>query len=347
MQSTALKSTLDFVKKINQGDIQGLTAYLAPHHVFIDTQGDVENDFQKIIEGWRNYLESYPTYQIYVRRVFLTDNRVVLIGHTTGSHLNLPDPEEFHAEGVIWVSQVEDGKLTLWQLFNDTFENHQRLNLEENQEVFAPPWFAATIAKHLDLLPPESRTPDVRNVRKYYSRLYRHAPPQIMLAIAEHLLYDQGYRFVPYELIYYHPGTIEILDPDGVRSLGKGISNWSATDIYARFILGPAWKTGVISDEHIEEWINAPDVWKRRAALVSTIYLYGDVERMLKYSEMLKDDKEDMIIKALSWVLREASAFDPEAVRHFLVTHEHILASRIKREVRNKLDTGLKYPQKN
>lgn len=347
MQTEAMKITLNFVEKINQGDFQGLIKYLAPDHTFIDTQGDVENDHQKIIDGWQNYLERYPNYQIYIRRTLLTKNRVVLIGHTTGSHLNLPDAKEFHEEGVIWVSQVDDAKLSLWQLLHDTVENYQLLNLDESDEFFPPAWLAATIAKHLDLLPPESRTRDVRNVRKYYSRLYRNAPPETLLAIAEHLLFDQGYRFVPYELIYYHPGTIKLLNPDRVVALGKGIATWSSTDIYAHFIVGPAWKKGVISDETIDEWIHTDNIWWRRAALVSTIYLYGDVERMLKYGAMLVDDKEDMIIKALSWVLREASAYDPEAVRYFLLTHEDRLASRVKREVQNKLDTGLKYPQKN
>lgn len=347
MHIEAMKITLNFVDKINQGDIQGLVSHLAPNHTFIDTQGDVEYDLQRVIEGWQNYLESFPDYQIYIRRAFLTGDSVAIIGHTTGSHLNLPDAEEFHNEGVIWVSQVEDAKLTLWQILHDTVKNYQRLNLDESDEIFAPAWFAATIAKHLDLLPPESRTRDVRNVRKYYSRLYRHAPPEKMLAIAEALLFDQGYRFVPYELIYYHPGTIKLLNPDRVCALGKGIATWSSTDSFAHFIVGPAWKQGVISDDTIKDWIRSDDIWWRRAALVSTIYLYGDVDRMLKYGAMLVDDKEDMIIKALSWVLREASAYDPEAVRYFLLTHEDRLASRVKREVQNKLDTGLKYPQKN
>jgi 3-methyladenine DNA glycosylase AlkD len=60
---------------------------------------------------------------------------------------------------------------------------------------------------------------------------------------------------------------------------------------------------------------------------------------------MLVDDHEDMVVKALSWALRELVAHDPEAVRAFLGAHEEVLAARVRREVTNKLTTGLKNPR--
>ena len=61
---------------------------------------------------------------------------------------------------------------------------------------------------------------------------------------------------------------------------------------------------------------------------------------------MLVDDHEDMVVKAMSWALRELVVHDPDAVRAFLQEHENILAARVKREVRNKLTTGLKNPRR-
>jgi 3-methyladenine DNA glycosylase AlkD len=49
-----------------------------------------------------------------------------------------------------------------------------------------------------------------------------------------------------------------------------------------------------------------------------------------------------MVIKALSWALRELAERDPESVRQFLSQHENELAARVTREVNNKLVTGLK-----
>jgi hypothetical protein len=53
-----------------------------------------------------------------------------------------------------------------------------------------------------------------------------------------------------------------------------------------------------------------------------------------------------MVIKALSWALRELVPWDPDATRRFLADYEDTLAARVKREVRNKLNTGLKNPKR-
>jgi hypothetical protein len=53
-----------------------------------------------------------------------------------------------------------------------------------------------------------------------------------------------------------------------------------------------------------------------------------------------------MVVKAMSWALRGLVVHDPEAVRQFIGEHEDVLAARVKREVRNKLATGLKNPRR-
>ena len=70
----------------------------------------------------------------------------------------------------------------------------------------------------------------------------------------------------------------------------------------------------------------------------------GDTESTLAICEILVKDHDDMVVKALSWALRELVVHDPEAVDGFLNTHDADLAARVKREVRNKLETGLKNP---
>ena len=50
-----------------------------------------------------------------------------------------------------------------------------------------------------------------------------------------------------------------------------------------------------------------------------------------------------MVVKALSWALRALTVHDPEAVRAFLADHD--VAARVRREVTNKLETGLKQPR--
>ena len=86
-------------------------------------------------------------------------------------------------------------------------------------------------------------------------------------------------------------------------------------------------------------------------SLVSTVALnvrshggQGDAPRMLVVCRLLAADRDDMVVKAMSWALRGAVPHDPEAIQIFLNDHDEVLAARVKREVRNRLTTGLKDP---
>ena len=107
------------------------------------------------------------------------------------------------------------------------------------------------------------------------------------------------------------------------------------------------------NDELFYKWAHSPDLWWRRASLVSTVAFNmraqggkGDVRRTLDICKLLAADHEDMVVKALSWALRELVYFDREAVEGFMREHEKVLASRVKREVGSKLRTGLKNPRR-
>jgi 3-methyladenine DNA glycosylase AlkD len=133
--------------------------------------------------------------------------------------------------------------------------------------------------------------------------------------------------------------------------LGRGINSWGDVDTFACYVAGPAWREGQIPDDVIRRWARSEDRWWRRAALVSTVPLNnkarggtGNTERTLEVCQMLIDDRDDMVVKALSWALRELVKLDPDSVESFLSEHEEKLAKRVLREVRNKLSTGLKNP---
>ncbi len=64
--------------------------------------------------------------------------------------------------------------------------------------------------------------------------------------------------------------------------------------------------------------------------------------RTLAVCALLVDDREAMVVKALSWALRSAVGHDPAAVEAFVAAHDDRLAARVRREVRNKLTTGRK-----
>jgi 3-methyladenine DNA glycosylase AlkD len=194
-------------------------------------------------------------------------------------------------------------------------------------------------------------TPSVRAVRRKYSRALQAASPEFVLGLARELLETYDHRWVAYELIHSHPEAFQRIGTAELDDLGQGMDSWVSVDTFARILAGPAWLQGQVPDALIHEWAHSEDRWWRRAALVSTVALNvrsqggtGDIPRTLEVCRMLVDDHDDMVIKALSWALRQLVPHNPDAVRAFLGDYEGRVAARVKREVRNKLRTGLKNP---
>jgi 3-methyladenine DNA glycosylase AlkD len=154
-----------------------------------------------------------------------------------------------------------------------------------------------------------------------------------------------------YELLYHHPGGLDQLGVEEVERLGEGMADWGSVDAFGCTVSGPVWRRGRLPDAAVQRWAASPDRWWRRAALVSTVPLNlrsrggtGDTGRTLDICRRLAADDDDMVVKALSWALRELVVWDPQAVQRFLDTHHDVLTARVRREVRNKLETGRKHP---
>jgi len=157
-------------------------------------------------------------------------------------------------------------------------------------------------------------------------------------------------RFFSYEIVSRHRLAFEQLTADDLLKLGEGISSWGSVDCFAMYLSGPMWARGSISDKAVKAWARSQDRWWRRAALVSTVALSRggnaqDFIRVARICTLLVEDRDDMVVKALSWALREAAKKHPEQVRRYLAEHQGALAARVKREVNNKLATGLKTPR--
>ena len=159
-------------------------------------------------------------------------------------------------------------------------------------------------------------------------------------------------RFLAYELVQHHAAAAASLDPKNIELLGHGIDSWGAVDMFACYLSGPAWREQQLPDSLIASWARSKDRWWRRAAVVSTVPLNnkarggkGDVKRTLDICRLVTDDRDDMVVKALSWTLRELSKKDANAVKTFVSENQTRLSPRVLREVRNKLTTGLKNPR--
>lgn len=196
---------------------------------------------------------------------------------------------------------------------------------------------------------PARNTPNMRAVRRGYSKSLENATPGFVLRVAAMLCRTGDYRWFAYELIERHRSAFERLGPAEIERLGQGINSWWTVDAFARTLSGPAWLNRQVPDKLILKWARSRDRWWRRAALVSTVALNvrshggeGDAARTLRVCRVLAGDQDDMVAKAMSWALRALAVHDREAVQNFLKRFDDVLPARVKREVANKLRTGLK-----
>ena len=198
--------------------------------------------------------------------------------------------------------------------------------------------------------------PAKREVRNRLSAQLKEASVEDVVAIgaaiaASPAMKTARARWVGWELINKDKTALASLDLATVEALGVGNSSWDEVDGYAIYIAGPAWLRDQIRDTDLRRWAKSEDLWRRRAALVSTVALntrthggHGDAKRTLAIASLLIDDREDMVVKAMSWALRALVPWDRTAVENFLIEHESRLAPRVKREARTKLLTEKKNP---
>lgn len=196
-------------------------------------------------------------------------------------------------------------------------------------------------------------TPTLRALRRARTAQWRSRAPDFVMGVAMELQRRRAHRWLGYELIRNHRAAFERLNDRSLDELSAGLDSWDAVDAFARILSGPAWAQGFASDALIDGWSGSADRWQRRTALVSTVALNtpadggrGDPGRTLAVCRRLAGDRDDMVVKALSWALRALAVQDGAAVRQFLAAEDARLAARVKREVRHKLETGLKTPRR-
>ncbi len=124
----AVAVAIRFIDCINQTDLDGLAATMSDDHrleVF-DEQPVIGRKANTA--AWRGYFESFPDYVIHPQRIEVTGGSVAVLGHTTGSHLALPDDEESR-QTLIWVAETDAGRVRVWRLVEDTPSNRSRYSL--------------------------------------------------------------------------------------------------------------------------------------------------------------------------------------------------------------------------
>jgi len=99
------------------------------------------------------------------------------------------------------------------------------------------------------------------------------------------------------------------------------INNWDLVDLSALNIVGAYLKDR--SRKPLYKLARSKNLWERRIAVLATFQFirYGDFGDSFKIAALLLADKEDLIHKAVGWMLREIGKRDLKAEESFLHRH--------------------------
>jgi 3-methyladenine DNA glycosylase AlkD len=99
------------------------------------------------------------------------------------------------------------------------------------------------------------------------------------------------------------------------------INNWDLVDASAPNIVGPHLLHG--NRAVLRTLAVSAVIWERRIAIMATLHFIrqGEFGETLDMSRMLLDDREDLIHKAVGWMLREVGKRDQAVLETFLKVH--------------------------
>jgi 3-methyladenine DNA glycosylase AlkD len=163
------------------------------------------------------------------------------------------------------------------------------------------------------------RVPELRKLAKHY----QHMPPDEAEELLQSAIHEERLLALFILIGLYAGGSesekkrIYELYLENIRF----VNNWDLVDTSSEHIVGAFLKDK--PKEPLYRLAKSRGLWERRIAIVSTFHYIkrGKFSETLKIAKTLLKDEQDLIHKAVGWMLREVGKRDLEAEETFLKRH--------------------------
>lgn len=179
-------------------------------------------------------------------------------------------------------------------------------------------------------------------VRDLILRHPREAEALIETAAA---LWDQPERELRYtaiDLLRHHHKALDASHLDMLQGWMRRDAWWETVDslnaVIGKIVLSDR-KQGGIAQASMDHWLEHPDFWVRRAAMLHQLgwRTDTDLDRLRRYALHLAPEQEFFIRKAIGWALRDYARQDPVWVQTFVKKHARTLSPLTQREACRRL----------
>jgi ketosteroid isomerase-like protein len=116
-----LDVVMDFIKRINSGDVDAICELMTRDHIFQDALGERFIGKEKMREGWRMYFKIISDYQVHAEEFFQTNDLLAVFGTASGiySGNSAPATQNFWEVPAAWRAVVRDGLIAEWRVYAD------------------------------------------------------------------------------------------------------------------------------------------------------------------------------------------------------------------------------------
>jgi 3-methyladenine DNA glycosylase AlkD len=147
---------------------------------------------------------------------------------------------------------------------------------------------------------------------------------------------EREYQYVAVDLLAHHAKAFTLADLDWLIELAQQKSWWDSVDALVKTI-GKVVRAGDAKGQRrMDRAVRAEDFWVRRIAMIHQLGWRGDTDtvRLFRYADLLAQEKEFFIRKAIGWALRDYAWHDWRAVQKYLKTAHTRLSPLTCREAR-------------